>query len=328
MTSWSTSTRIDTAFEKEVPRVTWSVQLPDAVRRLIEAQAELVGFPALKRAAAAISDAYREGRGVRLDAAERAAYLVTRMPATYAAAFAVLREVRERIGSAGSILDIGAGTGAASLAAQQHFPEASITLIERDSDMLEAARQWLPEAAVITGDAARLDSIPQHDIVIAAYSLGEIRTPLHERLWQAARVALVVIEPGTPVGFSLIRTVRDRLLAVGARMAAPCPAETACPLADPDWCHFAARVERSSLHRRIKEAELGYEDEKFSYIALARNAVNLPQSRIIRRPQYRPGLTVLETCTAGSLCTQRVAKRDREKFRRARKAAWGDAGIS
>ncbi|MCI0389431.1 MAG: small ribosomal subunit Rsm22 family protein [Acidobacteria bacterium] len=35
-------------------------------------------------------------------------------------------------------------------------------------------------------------------------------------------------------------------------------------MADGDWRHFAARIERSSLHRRINGAELGYEDGKYS----------------------------------------------------------------
>jgi ribosomal protein RSM22 (predicted rRNA methylase) len=83
---------------------------------------------------------------------------------------------------------------------------------------------------------------------------------------EAARVALVVIEPGTPRGAGAIRTIREELLAAGAHMLAPCPAAMPCPLAAPDWCHFAARVERSSLHRRIKEGALGYEDEKYSYV--------------------------------------------------------------
>jgi ribosomal protein RSM22 (predicted rRNA methylase) len=141
-------------------------------------------------------------------------------------------------------------------------------------------------------------------------------------------MALVLIEPGTPRGFSLIRKVRSDLLAAGARMIAPCPAETACPLADPDWCHFAARVERSSLHRRLKGGDLGYEDEKFSYVALARQSVDLPEARIIRHPMHHPGLIEIETCTPAGLRSERIARRDRERFRAARKAAWGDAGIS
>src|ERR1041385_6898057 len=66
------------------------VQLPLSVRRAIEERADAVGFPALKRAAAALSDAYRDGRAPRLTKDDAiAAYLVTRMPATYAAAYKV-----------------------------------------------------------------------------------------------------------------------------------------------------------------------------------------------------------------------------------------------
>ena len=92
---------------------------------------------------------------------------------------------------------------------------------------------------------------------------------------------------------------------------------------DPDWCHFAARVERSSLHRRIKEAELGYEDEKFSYVALSRQPVALAAARIIRRPAQQPGVIQLELCTPEGLQSMQVRKRDREAFRAARKAVWG-----
>jgi ribosomal protein RSM22 (predicted rRNA methylase) len=329
LTSPSTSTRIDTRICEEVPVHDGSVQLPDHVRRMIEERAEAVGFPALRRAASAMSQAYREDRAVRLPDEERAAaYLVTRMPATFAAAHAVLRELRERLGTRpiSSMLDIGAGTGAASLAARQCFPEVqTITMVERDSALAGAALQWLPEAAVILEDVARIKTLPPHDLVLAAYSLDEIGKPLAARLWQAARVALVAIEPGTPRGYSLVLRVRQELLESGAHMVAPCPAAAPCPLSVPDWCHFAARVERSSIHRRIKDAELGYEDEKFSYVALAREPVQLAASRIIRRPRQRPGLIVLETCAPAGVRTVRVPRRDRAAFRAARQAPWGAA---
>jgi hypothetical protein len=35
---------------------------------------------------------------------------------------------------------------------------------------------------------------------------------------------------------------------------------------ETEWRHFATRFERSSLHRCIKNAELGHEDEKYSYV--------------------------------------------------------------
>jgi ribosomal protein RSM22 (predicted rRNA methylase) len=303
------------------------VQLPDGVKRMIEERAEAAGFRAVKQAAAAMSADYRESRTARQpDPARTAAYLATRMPATFAAAHAVLRELRERLGghSISSVLDIGAGAGAASLAARECFPEArTITMVERDAALAAAAGQWLPEAARVLEDVTRLKTLPPHDLVIAAYSLGEIAEPLAARLWQAARVALVAIEPGTPRGYALILKVREELLEAGASMAAPCPAATPCPLAAPDWCHFAARVERSSMHRRIKDAELGYEDEKYAYIAVTREPVDLPASRIIRRPSQRPGLIMLETCAPAGVRTVRVPRRDREAFRAARQTRWG-----
>jgi ribosomal protein RSM22 (predicted rRNA methylase) len=302
------------------------VQLPDNVRRLIDEHADALGFPALKRAAALMSDAYRDGRVAPLNDAERtAAYLVTRMPATYAASYIVLRELRERIGAVSSILDLGAGTGAASLAARQCFPDASITMIERDAALSEAARFWLPDAEILTANVRKLASLKPADLVVAAYSLGEFGEATATLMWQSARIAMVAIEPGTPRGFGLIREIRDELLAAGAHMAAPCPGPVPCPMVAPDWCHFAARVERSSIHRRIKDAELNYEDEKFSYVALAREPVKIASARILRRPQHRPGLIVLETCTAEGLRTERVTKRNRESFRAARQASWGDA---
>src|SRR5579871_5098447 len=108
------------------------VQLPARVRRVIEERAESVGFAALKRAVAEMSESYRAGRV----SSTPEAYLVTRMPATYAVAWTVLRELRARVTAPiASVLDIGAGTGAASLAARECFPDASITMIERDGSL-------------------------------------------------------------------------------------------------------------------------------------------------------------------------------------------------
>ncbi len=297
------------------------MQLPEAVRRAAEARAETIGFAPLKRAAAELSAAYREGRSARLGDAERvAAYLATRMPATYAASYLVLEEVRARLGEVGTVLDIGAGAGAATLAAREWWPGARLRMLERDRASAEAAREWLPEAEIEIGDV-RQASLGAADLVIAAYAVGEFGEAVAARLWQAARVAMVIIEPGTPRGFALIR----RLRGLGGRIAAPCPGNMACPIEDPDWCHFAARVERTSLHRRLKEAELGYEDEKFSYVALAKTDVEPARARILRRPEQKPGLIVLETCTVEGLRTERVTKHDREAFRSARRAKWGDA---
>ena len=286
-----------------------------------------VRFATLEPIFLELSQAYREGRGISPATSDTVtAYLATRMPATYAAAHAALGELRKRLGSTpvASVLDAGAGTGAASLAALDWFGPFQITLVEREPAMAEVARQVLPEAEIRQEDFIRIREFPPHDLVIASYALGETPRPeVVSRLWQAARIALVVIEPGTPRGFSLISNIRSTLLSAGAHMIAPCPGEGPCPLAVPDWCHFGARVERTSLHRRLKQAERNYEDEKFSYIALGREAVVTADSRIICRPTQQPGLVILETCTPGGVATVRATKRNAAAFRAARRAAWG-----
>ena len=307
------------------------MHLPPEIRQIIDKRAEVLGFSALKRAAAAMSEAYRAGdlaRIARMPGSERAAaYLVTRMPATYAAAFRVVAEVQDRLNgqSITSVLDVGAGTGAASLAARHWFPGAAMTLLERDSAFAEVARECLRGAALLMDDAARAGALPPHDLVIACYSLGELPAAAIDRAWSAARFALAVIEPGTPAGFERIRAWRGRLLAQGAHMIAPCPAASPCPLTAPDWCHFGARVERSAWHRRVKHGDLNYEDEKFSYLAVARQPATPAGARIIRRPEHCPGLVTLHTCTPAGTATAHVPHRDRARFRAARAAIWGDA---
>jgi ribosomal protein RSM22 (predicted rRNA methylase) len=229
----------------------------------------------------------------------------------------VLEEVRRRLGPVETILDVGGGTGASSLAAREWFPEARIALLEQQPAMAGAAREFLPEAEIRLGDASAVRPV---SLILAAYAMGEFGEQLAQRLWESAQTALVVIEPGTPRGFALIRSLRSL-----GPIAAPCPGPVPCPMEGDDWCHFGARVERSSLHRRLKDAELGYEDEKFSYVALSKQAVEPTRARILRRPMQKPGLIVLQTCTGHGLETQRVTRRDKDAFRAARHAGWGDA---
>jgi ribosomal protein RSM22 (predicted rRNA methylase) len=297
--------------------------MPVQVRRLIDVRAEAAGFPALKRAASLLSERYREGKPTRLTSDDQVtAYLVTRMPATYAAARAAFDELPNL--NVGSVLDIGAGSGAASLAVRERFESArDFTLIERDPTLASAAEEFLAGARIVSADVTTLGDLTAHDLVVAAYSLGEIESNLVGRLWAATRVALVVIEPGTPQGSERIAGIREQLLELGAHMAAPCPAAMACPLGDNDWCHFAARVERTSLHRRLKDGGLGYEDEKFSYVAVTREPAALSGARVLRHPRHHPGLIELELCTPVGTQKERVTKRDKERFRAARKAEWG-----
>ena len=120
---------------------------------------------------------------------------------------------------------------------------------------------------------------------------------------------------------------RDGLLAAGLTVVAPCPHDAACPVAGTDWCHFAARVNRTSRHRRLKSAELGHEDEKFSYVVAVRSTTPAhAANRVIRHPLQRKGLVTLRLCTAeGGTAERPVPRSRREDYRAARDTAWGDA---
>ncbi len=281
-----------------------------------------------------MSDHYRGAQPtatIKLIAKEKAlAYLATRMPATFAAARTALAEVAARIPAPVSVLDLGAGTGSASLAALDVFPDLeSLTLLDTDSALFNEAKLLLPQSVFIQTDLPTLDHLPAADLVIACYALGELkdadRAKVIERAWAAARSAMIIVEPGTTRGFKNILAMREQLLGAGAHIVAPCPHQGPCPLPSPDWCHFAERVERTSLHRRLKGGELGYEDEKFSYIAVSKTAVTQAFARIIRRPVHQPGFIDLTLCEGNTISNNRVGKRDKTQFRAARHADWGSA---
>jgi ribosomal protein RSM22 (predicted rRNA methylase) len=295
------------------------MQLPFALREAIDREA--TGVAGLREAARAISDAYRGGKPPRLDSdAACAAYAATRLPATYAAAYRSLLEID---GAIESVVDLGAGAGAASWAAAELFPRAAFTLVEQNPRLLDWSRRL--GRAEWSRVAANLEAFdpPGADLILFSYSLGELRQPLEalDRAWRAARKVLAVIEPGTKAGFALVHRMRSHLQ---EHVAAPCPQRGACPMhAAGDWCHFAARVERTALHRRLKEGALSHEDEKFSYVVFAKEPALLPEARIVRHPLIEPGRIELALCGVDGLRKARVAKRD-AAWKAARKAEWGE----
>lgn len=278
-----------------------------------------------------LSAAYRGGspaRAARTPAAV-AAYLAYRAPATYAACAFAFRHLAARRPEwrPQTLLDAGAGPGVATWAALEQWPSLEeLTLVEAEPAMAAAGRELLPEGRWAESDvgAARGPA----DLVLASYVLGELDDPARAAagLWAEAADTLVVVEPGTPAGYRRVLDARDAVLAAGGHTVAPCPHDLPCPLPPGDWCHFAARLPRSRLHRRAKGAEMGWEDEKLSYVALSREPVRPASSRIIRPPRLRSGHVRLVTSDRdGAVRERTVSRREGATYRAARKAAWGDA---
>jgi ribosomal protein RSM22 (predicted rRNA methylase) len=300
------------------------IELQEAIDKIAQHSASL------KKAREALSQDYREGKASPFsDEGKRLAYLGARLPATYAAVFKVLRE----ISPFDHLLDLGAGPGTASWAAAEIFPELKkITLVEKSSDAIslgkelskDASHEVLRNAQWIQQSVA--DPIPKADVAILSYVINELKdpTPVIERCWNAV-TTLIIIEPGTPKGFERIRRAREQLISLKANILAPCPHALACPIQGNDWCHFAARVERTKLHRLLKEGSLGYEDEKFSYVIASKNPSPLFSGRIIRQPMKQSGFVKLALCSdTGKLEEKIVTRKNKESYRAARDAEWGD----
>lgn len=318
--------------------------LPDDLRRVLD---DALGQFRSDEIAATVQDLiaqYRAPEGVRSSVLRSdrdvAAYAAYRMPATYAAvrsAMQALAHVAPGF-SPTSQIDLGGGTGAAVWAAVDIWPSLTeIQIVERERTAI-ALGSRLTSAS--TSAALRAAKWQQRDVAATApaqahlvtmsYMLGELPEATRDKLllrWAKNAGALMVIEPGTKAGYERVVAARDLLIANGFAIAAPCPHQSACPIPrNEDWCHFAARVSRSSLHRRAKSATLGHEDEKFSYVVAMPEAASQTAGRVLRHPQKRKGLVSLRLCGAdGALADVAVSQRDGDLYRAARDVEWGDA---
>lgn len=225
-------------------------------------------------------------------------------------------------------LDIGAGPGTALFALSEVFPELeTISLFEKERAFIELGKKLSddPRAVWQEGKIDQNVHLEPHDLVILAYSLGEFASLCNEeliaKLWQATKEFLIIIEPGTPLGFSHILQMRTRLLSLGAQIIAPCPHQGRCP---ESWCHFAARCERSSAHRFLKGGSLNYEDEKFSYIIASKNSQTVNTARILRHVEKSKGEILLTLCTEEGIEKKRITRKNKQLYQIARKAEWGD----
>ncbi|NJM05896.1 rRNA methyltransferase [Candidatus Gracilibacteria bacterium] len=321
------------------------MELPADLQVALQGALRGKAIASLAETAAALSACYRasHGRGdgpLARSAGEALAYAAYRMPATFAAIFSALQATQRRLPSFAplSMLDLGAGSGAALWAASGCFDSLQqAQLFEGEAAMLALGKTLAAQSlapVVRAASWAKADllaaplALPEVDLVTCAYVLGELgasaRTTLLSNMWQATRGVLLLVEPGTPRGFAIIRALRAELIAIGAHIAAPCPHVDVCPMPTDDWCHFAQRIARPSFQRTLKGATLGYEDEKFSYIAATRLPPAALEARIIRHPQVRSGTIELELCTqAGTLVSPTITKRNKDSWRAARDAAWG-----
>jgi ribosomal protein RSM22 (predicted rRNA methylase) len=316
--------------------------LPPGLSAALESRLHGLSLNDVAKRQAEMSQTYRSGGGsvaIRSEA-DALAYALARMPATYAAVAACLTAIAEIAPdfAPATLLDCGAGPGTATWAAASWIAARGLslerlTLLDSNAALRRLALALAEETATpidySLGDAGPLiDKVEPADLVVASYVINELdaiqRDRLADALWARTTGLLLVIEPGTPTGYERIIALRRRLIEQGAHVVAPCPHDNACPLNAPDWCHFVQRLPRSRAHMALKGANVPFEDEKFSYVALARSVPIQHPARVLAQPQSDKAGITAKLCTPDGLRVETAPKRDKAAYRRFRKLDWGD----
>lgn len=323
------------------------MELPIELKNIIENELDKADFKNLKMNAENISLKYRnevgkKGKRLVIEDIEAISYAAVRMPATYSAVYTALNKSIELYGTEfASLLDVGAGTGAGSWAANSLLNLSEITCLEREDAMLQLGKNFMNQSEANNLRNAKWEKFDlvnskinyKADLVICSYVLNELDDNnvelALEKLWGATNKVLLIIEPGTPNGFLEIRKLREMLKKFGARVVAPCPNLEKCPLTDDDWCHAICRVSRTKIHKILKSADVPYEDEKFSYIAVCKNSCEEGKdysnyARVLRHPKIESGKITIKVCSENGILERAITKKDKELFKIARKLKCGD----
>lgn len=269
------------------------------------------------------------------DDQERLVYLLARMPQTSLVIETLLKSLQRVLPEVHTLRDFGAGPATTMWALDGlEWALERVDLIERDHGMRSLGVQLLKNHKNLkTGLMNWFSSIndvshSSVDVSMASYSLGELakqeRLLVLNKLWQHTHHALVIIEPGSPQGFNVIKGLREALMAMGAHVLSPCPHQASCPMPSNDWCHFKINCVRPSFVKHIKHIKLGYEEENYSYVIALKKPLGCSSLRVIKAPVKRAGHVSLDLCAPDGLKRITVSKKDRDFYKYARKVQWGD----
>ncbi len=270
----------------------------------------------------------KQGKGIQ-SADEAIAYLAFRSPATSAVQKQIFTECPKGSFHPESMVDLGAGMGLSQAIAAGLFPSLrTYTGIEENSYMVEMGRKLSDEIDWIQQSYLAAD-IPKADIILGSYTFSELSKtklmPALEKAWAATQQCLILIEPGTPEGFKTILKCREYLVQNSGHIYAPCGHNGNCPInPENDWCHFSKRLERTKLHRDMKEGSLPYEDEKYCYLIATKENWSPTYKRILKPATTRKGHIKLDLCTPDKVESPTFTKSKKPNFKEIKKLTWGD----
>lgn len=314
------------------------MDLPIDIKQKIEELTSNYNLKDLQKCYNKISSSYlkEEGSNERLviSSIDVLTYAITRMPATFGAVSKSLAYGLENIEQfPNSIIDLGSGTGSSILACSILLPNFnSYTCYEREIEMINFSKYIFEDSRVsyfnVDNVITNLDK--KADLVIASYFMNELsddnKAILLDKIWECSNQFILIVEPGTPKAFSNMRKYRDYFINKGAYVVAPCPHNGACPICGDDWCHFVTRVSRSKLHKLLKNADVPYEDEKFTYLFISKQKTTQKSARILRHPLIKGAQIETYLCkNDGTLGKEIITKSNKEYFKKLKKLDSGDS---
>ena len=317
------------------------MKIPDLLENAIENEIQGIKITELREIAQDLSNRYmnekRTGQTLLSKQKEALAYSIMRMPATFCAVTTALRHTLNIANTCHieTVLDIGAGTGAAAWAINELLKTKKITCLEREEAMRNVGQALMKyngemeNIEWVNADITNSQIAKGADLIISSYMINELkqeeRKKVIKKLLELECKIILIIEPGTPEGFKNIKEIQKIALEEGVHIIAPCTSQQVCKLPESDWCHTTVRVERNKTHKLLKSGDAPYEDEKFSYIAISKENFGTAESRILRHPIIETGKITLKLCTKGNIEEKMITKKEKEQFKTCKKKKCGDA---
>ena len=273
------------------------------------------------------------------------AYLGLRSAATYAQISGALLQVQEGMPSwqPTSLLDIGSGPGTAVWAAKTVWSSIEMaTCIDQDEKFLTIGKELLEKSELpldVTWQQQNItiglgNTSQQYDLVIIANVLNELdpeeTSVLVYNALSRCKGILIVIEPGTPLGYTIVQTTAKSVAGKNTLIAPYI--DNSFVKSDDYWIHFPQRFIRPAFLKRIRQhmrdSELmasDWEEAKYSFVAIGKN---LPEEKIWGRCigpiKKQKGFLEVPILTKDKIFYVKVLKRHKEQYNFAKELKWGE----
>lgn len=303
---------------------------------------------------------------------EALAYAAGGLQAAYGTTLRVFSEIARRDPNftPDTLLDFGSGLGTAVWAANELWGKSiyeyqCVDISQEMGEFAQALRRGGDTSASEHGIAHAPDAIPgvyfrqylpvsgkvQYDVVVSAYTLGELPSVKLKRLtldslWRKAKEYLVVIEPGNWSGYQSIIQARDVVLkaadliqsgegedgkqSLTGHVFAPCPHDLSCPLLAEEQtpCFFAQRVQLAHCERNTPLKHKGFHIENFSYVVFKKGerTSEASKARLITPVRKRSRHVICNMCCPNGDAKRVVLTKSKHGslYREARQSEWGD----